>query len=255
MTIERRVYRTEFRDVPGSNGRQKWATAVTYDTVDDFGTIWASGVFDKALAERMPAMLYGHDWHTLEHVLGKGIDHRQTPPDVGPPGVDVLLEFDDPEFVPMARQAMWQVSHKTLRDVSVGFERREWIRRNDLTPEQRERGAEELMIEAGMDELSIVIRGAVLGAQFRGRRTSKGIDFDAFLEIAKRKAAGDLSDEEARVAVELLGDEEAEHENQGAGGSGVESGEENPPPPDDSATEELLGELDDALDTIGRSRR
>jgi len=245
MTIERRVRPTQFRDVKGST-RQKWATAVTYDTVDDFGTIWLPGVFDKALSERMPTMLYGHDWENLSHVLGKGIDTRQTPVDVGPAGVDVLLEFDDPEYVPMVRQAMYQVENKTLRDVSVGFVREEWLRAGDLSQEQRSMGAKEAMQSAGLDELSLVVRGAVTGAQIRGRRGKGTVDLDAVLEIAKRKAAGELTDEEAKAAVDLL----AGPDEQGPEGT--------PPPPatedePDPGAEDLDDDLEAALALIGRS--
>lgn len=253
IQIERRVYRTEFRDVPGSKGRQKWATAVTYNTVDDYGTIWLPGCFDKSLGERMPTMLYGHDWYSLDHVLGKGVDFRQSP---GAPGVDVLLEFDDPEFVPMVRQAMWQVDNKTLQDVSVGFDRWEWLEREKLTPEQLKAGASEAMVEAGMDELSIVVRGAVTGASFRNRRTGS-LDIDAVMAIAKRKVAGEITEEEAQAALDLLAGTDGgagagaggsdDDDTAGGGGDGG-AGDESPPP-------DLDAEIDAALESIGRSRR
>lgn len=245
MALERRVYPTQFRDVKGSD-RQKWATAVTYDTVDDFGTIWLPGVFDKALAERMPTMLYGHDWENLSHVLGKGIDSRQTPVDVGPPGVDILMEFDDPDYVPMVRQAMYQVEHRTIKDASVGFVREEWLRTHDLTQEQRSAGGKEAMQQAGLDELSLVVRGAVPGAQFRSRRSGGTVDLDAVLEIARRKAAGELTDDEAKAAVDLLaGPDETDPEG-------------TPPPADgegepDPVVEGDTAELDAALALIGRT--
>jgi hypothetical protein len=232
MTTERRIYRAEFREVPGSNGRQRWATAVTYDVVDDYGTIWQPGVFDDALGERMPTILYGHDWYALDHVLGAGIDFRQTPDDVGPPGVDVLFEFADPDEVPSARLAMALLDPKAtsrgavLRDVSVGFERREWLRRDSLSAEQLAQGAEEVMVRAGMDELSLVVRGAVPGAQVRGRRGA--VDLDAVVEIAKRKAAGEITQAEADEAIRLL------------------SGETTPPPPPAEETEQGEPEVDEA---------
>ena len=246
MTLERRVYRGEFRDVPGSNGRQKWATAVRYNVADEYGSIWLPNCFDKALAERMPTVLYGHSWDDLEHVLGSGIDFRQTPPDVGPPGVDVLMEFAS---VPAADLALALLAQKAtsagpvLRDVSVGFCRQVWLRREELTPEQRAMGACEAMVEAGMDELSLVVRGAVPGAQVRGRRGA--VDLDAVVEIAKRKAAGELTDEQAQAAVDLLG----------AGGTpptpAVE--EEAPAGPTEA---EMMALADEGLAAVlGRSRR
>jgi hypothetical protein len=252
MTIERRIFRGEFRDVPGSKGRQKWATAVAYNVTDEYGTLWVPGVFDEALATRMPTILYGHDWYNLEHVLGSGIDFRQTPADVGPPGVDVLMEFT--EDVPAADLAIRLLAPTAtskgpvLRDVSVGFDRHEWLTRDKLTPEQLALGATEAMIRAGMDELSLVVRGAVPGAQVRGRRGA--LDLDAVVEIAKRKAAGDLTDAEAQAALDLLaGPGEGE-----PGGTG--EGEGEPQTPDPAAEAALAAEVDAALDlALGRSRR
>lgn len=247
-TLERRVYHTEFRDVKGSNGRQKWATAVTYNTVDDYGTLWVPGVFDEALDTRMPTILYGHDWGNLDHVLGKGIDHRQTPDDVGPAGVDVLIEFDDPEFVPMVRQALWQVNNKTLRDVSVGFEREEWRTRDKLSDDEKTTGAEEAMVKAGMDELSIVVRGAVTGAQLRtkGKRMA-AIDLDAVLELGRRQLAGEITKEEAQAAIGLLAAEpEAPTKSEGVA---------EPTEEETAAAAALDAEADAALASIGRSRR
>lgn len=245
MTIERRVFRGEFREVPGSNGRQKWATAVAYNVVDEYGTLWLPGCFDKALAERMPTILWGHDWDDLDHVLGSGIDFRQTPPDIGPPGVDVLMEFAS---VPAADLALALLAQKAtsagpvLRDVSVGFCRREWLRREGLTPEQLALGACEAMVEAGMDELSLVVRGAVPGAQVRGRRGA--VDLDAVVEIAKRKAAGELTDEQAQAAVDLLG----------AGTPPVPKVEDEAPAEVDFTEGEALLS-DGLLAALGRSRR
>jgi len=246
--IERRIFRGEFRDVPGSKGRQKWATAVTYNTVDSYGTTWVPGVFDEALAERMPTILYGHDWYNLEHVLGSGIDYRQTPDDVGPPGVDVLMEFA--EDVPAADLAVRLLAPNAtskgpvLRDVSVGFDRYEWVTREGLTPEQLQAGATEAMVRAGMDELSLVVRGAVPGAQVRGRRGA--LDLEAVVEIAKRRAAGELSDAEAQAALDLLAGAEPPAGDPPAGD----------PPADEPHVDELLdAELDAALDVaLGRSR-
>jgi hypothetical protein len=132
-----------------------------------------------------------------------------------------------------------------LRDVSVGFERREWAKRAELTPEELEAGAEEAMIRAGMDELSLVVAGAVPGAQVRSR-----LSIDDVVELAKRKAAGELSDAEAQAALDLLtgggtgtGDDD--------GGDGGGEGEGDPP-----AAEVDLDALDAAIDTaLGRSRR
>lgn len=247
MTIERRVFRGEFRDVPGSNGRQKWATAVAYNVADEYKTLWLPGCFDEALEERMPTILYGHDWGNLEHVLGSGIDYRQTPVDVGPAGVDVLIEFADVPSADLAMKLLDQAATSrgaVLRDVSVGFERREWRTRNELSAELLALGAEEAMVRAGMDELSLVVRGAVPGAQVRGRRGA--VDLDAVVEIARRRAAGELTEAEAQAAVDLLAGEQAQQPAPKA-----EEPVEEPPPAAD-----FTAEIDAALDTaLGRSAR
>lgn len=247
--IERRIFRGEFRDVPGSKGRQKWATAVTYGTVDSYGTTWLPGVFDEALAERMPTILYGHDWYNLEHVLGSGIDFRQTPDEAGPPGVDVLMEFA--EDVPAADLAVRLLAPNAtskgpvLRDVSVGFDRYEWITREALSAEQLQAGATEAMVRAGMDELSLVVRGAVPGAQVRGRRGA--LDLEAVVEIAKKRAAGELTDAEAQAALDLLAGTEPPAGDPPAG---------DPPTTTTEIDAALDAELDAALDVaLGRSRR
>lgn len=253
MTIERRIFRGEFRDVPGSNGRQKWATAVAYNVTDEYGTLWLPGCFDKALAERMPTILYGHDWYSLEHVLGSGIDFRQTPPDVGPAGVDVLFEFavdEQGELLPAASLARSLLAARAtskgavLRDVSVGFERRAWLKRPELSAELLALGAEEAMVEAGMDELSLVVRGAVPGAQVRSRRGA--LDLDAVVELARKRAAGEITDAEAQAAIDLL-----------AGPAAGEPPVIDPPANDDPVVDvQLAADVDAALDlALGRSAR
>jgi hypothetical protein len=247
MTIERRIFRGQFRAVPGSNGRQRWATAVSYNIPDDYGTVWLPGCFDEALGTRMPTILYGHDWDDLEHVLGAGIDFRQTPADVGPPGVDVLMEFAKVPAADLALQLLATDATSrgaVLRDVSVGFDREEWKTRDQLDPALLAMGACEAMVKAGMDELSLVVRGAVPGAVIRSKRAA--IDVDAVVAIAKRKAAGELTDAEAQAALDLLAGEPAAP---GADPAAAQAAAE-------AADAQLDVEMDAALDlALGRSRR
>lgn len=86
------------------------------------------------------------------------------------------------------------------------------------------------MLEAGMDELSLVIRAAVVGAQMRGVRSQRGpVDLDAVVAIAKQKAAGELTEEEAQAAVDLL--------------AGIEPAASDEPPPPGTETPPPEGEL------------
>jgi HK97 family phage prohead protease len=251
-THERRIMPLELREaVKGSNGRQRWATAVTYGTVDDYGSGWTPGVFTEALSQRMPTILYGHDWYNLDHVLGTGIDSREMDY-----GVDVLMEFADPAKVPPAGRAMHLVEQKIITDVSVGFLRTEWREGTELTADEIERGAREMIDSAEMDELSLVVRGAVPGAGIRGRRGAAYID--DVVEIARRKAAGEISADEAKAAVELLGKDEAPSE----GASELELTDEDQAKFDleaaaalAEAEAQLQADADGALDLVlGRSR-
>ncbi|HWL44212.1 MAG TPA: HK97 family phage prohead protease [Ilumatobacter sp.] len=181
-TLERRTRSLELREeVRGSNGRQRWATAVTYRTVDSYGTTWSPGVFRKALAERMPVILYGHDWNSIDSVLGKGIDSRERDY-----GVDVLMEFADPNKIPAARTAIHLVADKILTDVSVGFMRLAWRDGGDLTAAEHKLGAKEAIDEAVMDELSLVVVGAVPGAAVR-RRTGQSQVERVLAEVRGRR--------------------------------------------------------------------
>lgn len=199
--IERRTFHSQFRAADGKGGRRRWATAVTYNTVDDYGTLWRTGCFDAALRERMPVILYGHDWESLDHVLGRGVDFRQTPAAVGPPGVDVLIEFADPAKVPAAELAMNLLDERVLTDVSVGFVRRKWAKRDELTPAELQLGAEEAIITAGMDELSLVVRGAVVGAQMRKRPGAARTAGRSVAELQLDLARGRITPAEYRAAV------------------------------------------------------
>jgi hypothetical protein len=88
----RHQFRPEIRAVDGSNGRQFWAMPLAYEVVDDYGTIWTQGVFDHSVEERMPTLLYGHDWSNLTNVLGRAIDYRDQPE--GPQALFELTDFD-----------------------------------------------------------------------------------------------------------------------------------------------------------------
>ena len=202
--------------------------AITPGVVDDYGTVWMADVFDEALAARGPVLCWAHDWG---EPLGPMVTYRTG---AGGPEIDfVFSDFDD---VPMARRAHSQVSDGTIRDCSVGFMRREWRQATDADQE-RWPGATEVITKADLDEVSLVLRGAVPGAAVLSVRSGAGtIDTEAFLDIAKRKAAGELTDAEAKVALELL-------EQLGGG-----EGDEEPPAGGPSAEE--LAEVEAAAEAL-----
>lgn len=252
MTVERRTFRNvEVRSIEqrGPNGRPVVELRIIKPgVVDDYGSLWLSTTFDARMAERMaadpddtPALCWSHDW---ADPIGHGI--RYQPADEGP-----LMDFelDDFDAVPRARQADAQVRSKTIRDCSVGFVA---IRRRAPRDEERIAypGIKEVIEEADLDEVSLVLRGAVPGAKvtsIRAKRTAGTVDLDAVMEIARRKAAGEISDAEAQAAVDLLTATETPTEP-------TPDEPEETPDPDLALDAELDAELDAALDVaLGRS--
>lgn len=166
-------------EVRGSKGRQRWATAVTYNTgPDDYGTLWRPGCFRASLERQGPVVLWGHDWSSIDSVLGRVVDHRETTT-----GQDVLIGFADPSQVPASRKAMELVASGVITDVSVGFRRIRWHTRSELSASDRQAGAEEAILEADLDEISLVAKGAVKGAQFRRLPGDRQLERDLEREL------------------------------------------------------------------------
>lgn len=210
--------------------------AIRPGVVDDYGSLWAPDAFDAALGRRLPTLCWAHDW---SEPLGPAVGFRASLD-----GPEIDFQFSDFEAVPMARRAHAQVKDGTIADCSVGFSGAE--RRKPTEEEVRSYpGVTEVITSADLDEVSLVLRGAVPGAKVVSVRSGQ-IDFDALVEIARRKVAGELTDDEARAAVELLGGAPDEPEGEG---------DEGDPPPDPAAELAAVdAEADAAMLLIGRSR-
>lgn len=250
----RRKFRPEIRSVDGSNGRQFWAMPVAYEVVDSYGTIWTRGVFDKSVREKMPVLLYGHDWASVTNVLGRAVDYRDS--DDGPRTLFELTDFDEH---PHTRQVAAQINDGTLVDMSVGFDRRRWTGpggESGLAVADREMcgptgtKALERMLEAGWDETSLVIAGAVPGSKVltgvRSVRTATGlvVPTDSVVDLARLQAAGEITYDEAVAALRLLAGEVPDAPE----GTGDTDNE-----PDEAVEEglaEVLAEAEAALDGI-----
>lgn len=136
-------------------GGEFTALAVTYGRVDDYGSVWLPGCFNEHLAVRLPQILFGHDWM---EPIGRATGWRDTAE-----GLEITARLDVSEDVPKARQAAAQLASGTLSEVSVGFFNAK--RREPTTAElKRWPGCREVILKADLDELSIVVRGAVPGA-------------------------------------------------------------------------------------------
>lgn len=131
---------------------------------DSYGSIWAPGCANKALALRLPVVAWAHDWRSP---IGKAKSYSDRPDGLY---LTCRLDVDGPD-VPLARQAYAQLKSGTLTDVSVGFTVPTGGRR-DPTPGELAAfpTAKEVITAAEVDEVSLVLRGAVPGAEVVGVR-------------------------------------------------------------------------------------
>lgn len=213
--------------------------AIRPGVVDDYGSLWAPDAFDAAMNVRLPTLTWSHDW---SEPLGPATGFR-----ISPDGPEIDFVFSDFDAVPMARRAHAQVLDGTIQDCSVGFSAAE--KRKPTSDELRQYpGITEVITRADLDEVALVLRGAVPGAKVVSVRAGK-VDFDAVVEIAKRKVAGELTDEQARAAIELLG---------GVDDDGGGDGSTTPPGDEPDAAAELVAaeaEADAAMELISRGRQ
>lgn len=201
--------------------------------VDDYGSLWKADAFDESLQQRLPTLCWAHDW---ADPLGPGIE--AIPSRGGP---KVKFNFSDFDAVPQARRAHAQVMDGTIRDCSVGFS---GVSRRDPTEGERSKhpGVREVIEKATLDEVSLVLRGAVPGAKVlavRSVRTESGaVDGEFVIELGRKVAAGEITHEAAAAAIKLAAGGEA-----GASGAGDGHGEVSDP-----ASEEQNAELDAQID-------
>jgi HK97 family phage prohead protease len=233
-----------------------------YNTLDDYKTEFAPGVFNDSMAEFMPRITWGHDWHDP---LGRWTAYEETDLKY----LDLVGEFDDFDAVPRARQAYAQLRSGTISQFSVGF-----------MPQAYERDEETDVIRftrARLDEVALVIVGAVPGTELLAIRNrphitirSTVLPMEVATDILVKLSQGDLDltdalvqVKERAVAVEEL-DEEApegteepetpetpEHSDEPDEGEG--EGTETPPegteeePPAAELDEETQAEVEAAL--------
>lgn len=203
-------------------GRTFTARAVTYGVVDDYNTRFVRGVFNDGLADHLPVIAWAHSW---DEPIGRVTDWEERDD-----GLYITGRFSDPEAVPRARQAISQLSDGTLTDVSVGFSRLEDTRAEDGIVD---------ITRAVLDEVSVVLRGAVPGAQVLSIRTPAGqIDEHQWLTVARKLAAGELTTAEAKAALTIVAET-------GEGPPVADPGDDDPG--DAAAEAERIAELE-ALD-------
>ena len=124
---------------------------------DDYGTVFAPGLFADSLADRLPVPI---GWHDTREVVGKFTSFIDTTEALFLRGR--LTLSDD---VPEARKIYALLKDGALTDVSVGFVRQEAV------PHPQHRG-KTLITRGRLDEVSFVFRGAVSHANVLDVRTA-----------------------------------------------------------------------------------
>jgi HK97 family phage prohead protease len=163
--------------------------AVSYGITDDYGTQFQRGTFTESLEQRLPVIAFGHDW---SDPIGRATAFREDDD-----GLYLTARLDIGGAVPRADQAYQQMRSGTLTDVSVGFWR----------TAQEDKGDYVLITKGELDEVSVVLRGAVPGARVlavRSARTGEQVDLDAVVAIAAKKAAGEIDQATADEALAML---------------------------------------------------
>jgi len=169
-----------------------WAKLVSYGPADSFNTRWAPGVFDDSVRAHKPVLAWGHDW---SDPIGRMDDYQDRAD-----GPYAHFRLDDGDYVPRARQALYQLHSGTLTDVSVG------ILRKGADPTADD--GTTTITRADLDEVSLVLRGAVPGAQVMAgsvRSARGGIAFDDVIALAQRVRSGEITHDDALAAIDLLG--------------------------------------------------
>ena len=164
--------------------------AVAYSVVDDYGTRFVKGVFNDSLDQRLPVIAWAHDW---SEPIGRATGWSETDE-----GLFITGRLDLGGSVERAKQAHEQMRSGTLTDVSVGFWR--------LADRTADDGVTEI-VKGDLDEVSVVLRGAVPGAKVmavRSARTGEMVEVDSVVAIAEKVAAGDISQAAADEALRLL---------------------------------------------------
>lgn len=146
MTETRAAKVVEVR-APGEDTKPGFtARAVNYGVADSYRTSWQQGTFTESLEQRMPPVVWGHDW---KDPIGRVVAYRDTAE-----GLDIDVELDDLDAVPRAKQAYAQLRSGTMNEFSFAF-----VRQAD-EPDPELRGVT-LITKAQVDEFSIVLNGSV----------------------------------------------------------------------------------------------
>lgn len=236
MNIERRSIVTEVR--APADGRTFEAVVMRYGIVDDCDTIFDAGCFADSLAKRLPRITRSHDWN---QVIGRVVDYRDTDTDL-----TIVGELDDFDAVPLARATYAQLQSGSLDEFSVGF------RRGPGGSVNEDADGRTHFVKATLDEIAVVLAGAVPDTQLVGVRTlripilghTREVPEALVIDLAKQVSEGTLTKEAAQVALDLAAGSGVDTAGGSTGGGG-----DLPPDPAtlDDLDDEVLADLEQTL--------
>jgi HK97 family phage prohead protease len=194
MREHRTLHHVEIRASDDTPGLFE-AVVMRYGTVDDYDTVFEAGCFAKSLAARLPRLTWSHDWADL---VGRVVDYKDTDEALTIVGqLDLDMVTDTLPAVPRAHQAHAQLRSGTVDNFSVGFRR----------TSTKEVDGRTHFTEAVLDEVALVLSGAVPGTELVGVRTiprlGREVPESLVIDLAKQVAAGELTKEAAQVALDL----------------------------------------------------
>lgn len=134
------------------------AYALTYNVVDTYRTRFLPGCATESLQQGLPEVRWEHGGRRL----GQVEDYRDNET-----RLTIIGQLDPPQGTneKLITRAWKGMTSGTLTDFSIGFIRREWRTADDgVTEFQR----------IDLDEVSLVLEGAVMGAQLVATRSAGG---------------------------------------------------------------------------------
>ena len=209
----------------GVEGRFQ-AIVLRYEVLDDYDTKFAQGVFTESMNERMPRIVWGHDWR---QVLGRWIEYKERNN-----ALVLTGQMDSFDHVPMARQAFYQLESGTIDQFSVGFVPTEWF---DAKLEAEDKLVR-TFTKGRLDEVSLVLTGAVPNTELLSLRTG-GLKLhvrqpliakDDAADVLIRLHSGDIDLADALMEIKTLAPvaDDATGDDPNKPKEGAESGEKPP---------------------------
>ena len=167
------------------------ARVLTYGTVDSYATTFAKGVFTESMQDRMPRIVWSHDWADVIGVWQGYEEDDSGLTLIGQLDLDMIPGTNTPA-VPRAHQALAQLRSGSIDQFSVGF----WpLDYREVTMD----GQEVVEFTRGtLDEASLVMVGAVPGTKLLALRDGKLRDNDGN-EYVRTTAVEDDTEDDTEI--------------------------------------------------------